>query len=132
MQQKSFAYASVEPLQLKRKCNLNVCIPQTKKSLKAEFYVTQGKAATLLGRDASELLGVLRVGIPVNNCDVNPDSSSANAPQANKKASLRARIPKSSRAWENSGSINYETVRPVAQPVRKIPFSRREKVRKIR
>ena len=62
-----FAYASVEPLQLKGKCNLNVCIPQTQKSFKGEFYVTQGKAATLLGRDASELLGVLRVGIPVNN-----------------------------------------------------------------
>ena len=128
-----FAYASAEPLQLKGKCNLNVCIPQTQKSLKAEFYVTQGKAATLLGRDASELLGVLRVGIPVNNCDVKPDSSSANAPQANRKASLRARFPQ---VFQGLGKLKGyqlklhidETVCPVAQPVRRIPFSRREKV----
>ena len=126
-----FTYASVEPLQLK--CNLNVCIPQTQKSLKAEFYVTQGKAATLLGRDASGLLGVLRVGIPVNNCDVKPDSSSANAPQVNRKASLRARFPQ---VFQGLGKLRGyqlklhidETVRPVAQPVRRTPFSRREKV----
>ena len=35
-----FAYASVEPLQLKGKCDLSVRIPQTKNSLEAEFYVT--------------------------------------------------------------------------------------------
>lgn len=73
-----FAYASVEPLQLKGKCNLNVCVPQTQKSLRAEFYVTHGKAATLLGRDASELLGVLRVGVSIDNCDVKSDDASNN------------------------------------------------------
>ena len=86
------AYASVEPLQLKGKCNLNVCIPQTTKTLRAKFYITQGKAATLLSREASELLGVLRVGIPVNNCDV-IKGSCANAAQADRKASLKARFP---------------------------------------
>ena len=40
-----FAYASAEPLQLKGKCNLNVSVPQTQRSLNAEFYVTHGKAA---------------------------------------------------------------------------------------
>ena len=93
-----FAYASVEPLQLKGKCNLSVCIPQTQKSLKAEFYVTQGKAATLLGRDASKLLGVLTVGIPVNNCDVKPEGPTTNALRAERKAFLRARFPQ---VWEN-------------------------------
>ena len=127
-----FAYASVEPLQLKGKCSLNVCIPQTKKSLRAEFYVTQGKAATLLGREASELLGVLRVGIPVNSCDV-IKGSCANAPQADRKASLKARFPQ---VFQGLGKLKGyqlklhidETVRPVAQPVHRIPFSRREKV----
>ena len=57
-----FAYASVEPLQLNGKGSLKVCIPQAKKSLRAEFYVSQGKAATILGREASGLLGVSRPG----------------------------------------------------------------------
>ena len=128
-----FAYASVEPLQLKGKCNLNVRVPQTQKSLIAEFYVTHGKAATLLGRDASELLGVLRVGIPVNSCDVKSDDASNNLKQADRKASLRAKFPK---VFQGLGKLKgyqlklhiNEKVRPVAQPLRRIPFSRREKV----
>ena len=81
-------------IQLKGKCNLNVRVPQTQKSLSTEFYVTHGKAATLLGRDASELLGLLRVGIPVNNCDVKSDGASNNSKQA-RKASLRKKgLPK--------------------------------------
>ena len=130
-----FAYASVEPLQLKGKCNLSVRIPQTQNSLEAEFYVTQGKAATQLGRDASELLGVLRVGIPVNNCDVKPEGPTTSAPRADRKVSLRARFPQ---VFQGLGKLRGyqlklhidETVRPVAQPVRRIPFSRREKVTK--
>ena len=46
-----------------------------------------GKAATLLGRDASELLGV-------NGCDVESDGASNNPKQADRKASLRAKFPK--------------------------------------
>ena len=123
-----FVYASVEPLQLKRKCSLYVCITQTRKALRGEFYVTQGKAATLLGREASELLTVLRVGIPVNNCDV-IKGSYANAPQADRKASLKARFPQ---VFQGLGKLKGyqlklhidETVRPVAQPARRIPFSR--------
>ena len=127
-----FAYASVEPPKPKGKYSLNVCIPQTKKFLRAESYVAQGKAATLLGREASELLGVLRVGIPVNSCDV-IQGSCANAPRADRKASLKARFPQ---VFQGLGKLKGyqlklhidETVRLVAQPVRRIPFSRREKV----
>ena len=128
-----FAYASVEPLQLKGKCNLNVCVPETQKSLRSEFYVTHGKAATLLGRDASELLGVLRVGIPVKSCDVKSDGASNNPKQADTKASLRAKFPK---VFQGLGKLKEyqlklhidEKVHPVSQPPRRIPFSRREKV----
>lgn len=67
---------------------------KTQKSLNVEFYVMLGKAAMLLGRDASELLGVLRVGIPVNSCDVQSDGASNNPKQADRKASLRAKFPK--------------------------------------
>lgn len=128
-----FAYASEEPLQIKGKCNLDVRVPQTQKSLNVEFYVMLGKAATLLGRDASELLGVLRVGVPVNSCDVESDGASNNPKQADRKASLRAKFPK---VFQGLGKLKGyqlklhidEKVQPVAQPPRRIPFSRREKV----
>ena len=128
-----FAYASLEPFQLKRKCNLNVCVPQTQKSLRDEFYVTRDKAATLLGRDASELLGVLRVGVSINNCHTKSDDVSNNAEQADRKASLKAKFPK---VFQGLGKLKGyqlklhidESVRPVAQPLRRIPFSRRENV----
>ena len=93
-----FAYASVEPLQLKGKCNLSARIPQTQNSLEAEFYATQGKAVTLLGRDASELLGVLRVGIPVKNCDVTLPPMHL---EQTERFPLGKDFLKSSRAWEN-------------------------------
>ena len=73
-----------------------------------------------------------RVGSPVNNHDA-IKGSSANAPQADRKASLKARFPQ---VFQGLGKLKGyqlklhidETVRPVAQPVRRIPFSRREKV----
>jgi len=82
-----FAYASEEPLQIKGKCNLDVLVPQIQRSLNVESYVMHGKAATLLGRDASESLGVLRVGIPLNSCDVESDGASNNPKQVHRKAS---------------------------------------------
>ena len=68
-----YAYSSVEPLQLKGKYSFNFRVPQTHKSLNTEFYVVCGKAATLLGRKASDLLGVLRVGVSIKSCDVKSD-----------------------------------------------------------
>ena len=62
-----YAYASVEPLKLKGKYNLTVQIPQTSKSLSVEFYITRDKAAALIGRETSELLHVLKVGVPINS-----------------------------------------------------------------
>ena len=40
-----------------------MCVPQTQKSLLFDFYVTSGKAPTLLCRKASEMLGFLKVGM---------------------------------------------------------------------
>ena len=65
-----YACASNELLQLRGKCNLIIEVPQTRKSLDVEFYITRDKAATLLGRDTSELLGVLRVGVPINSYEL--------------------------------------------------------------
>ena len=128
-----YAYASNEPLQLRGKCNLIVEVPQTRKSLNVEFYITRDKAATLLGRDTSELLGVLRVGVPINSCELKYDPTGNTAKQANRKAALKAKFPK---VFEGLGKLkDYQlklhidkNVQPVAQQVRRIPFSRRAKV----
>ena len=56
---KVYAYASSEPLQLIGKCNLTVQVLETHKSFSVEFLITRNRAATLLGRDTSEVLGVL-------------------------------------------------------------------------
>ncbi|CAB3989805.1 Hypothetical predicted protein [Paramuricea clavata] len=85
------------------------------------------RAATLLGRDLSEALGVLKVGVPVNSCNITM------TPLPDKKAVLRAKYP---RVFQGSGKLKgfqlklhiNPNVKPLAQPIRRIPFSRRQKV----
>ena len=92
-----------------------------------------GKAATLLGRKASELLGVLRVGVSINSCDVKSDDMETLASPIDRKALLKTKFPK---VFQGLGKLKGyqlklhidENFQPVAQPVRKIPFSRRAKV----
>ena len=98
-----------------------------------EFYVICGKAATLLGREASELLGVLKVGVSINSCDVKSDERGNLANQIDRRALLKTKFPK---VFQGLGKLKGyqlklhidENVQPVAQPVRRIPFSRRAKV----
>jgi len=94
----------------------------------AEFYVVPSHAATLLGRKTSEMLEILKIGI-VNNCSTILE----NAQPVDKKASLRARFTK---VFEGLGKLKGyqlklhqdDSISPVAQPLRRIPFSRRQKV----
>ena len=128
-----YAYASAVPLQLKGKYSFNVQVPQTHKSLYTEFYVICGKAATLLGREASELLDVLKVGVSINSCDVKFDERGNLANQIDRRTLLKTKFPK---VFQGLGKLKGyqlklhidENVQPVAQPVRRIPFSRRAKV----
>jgi len=91
-----------------------------------------GMAATLLGREASELLGV-RVGVSINRCDVKSDDIENLANQIYRKALLKTKF---SKVFQGFGKLKGyqlklhidENVQPVAQPVRRIPFSRRAKV----
>ena len=117
------AYVSVELLQLKGKYSSNVQVPQTRKSLYTEFYVICGKAATLLGREASELLGVLKVAVSINSCDLKSDERENLANQIDRRALLKTKFPK---VFQGLGKLKGyqlklhidENVRPVAQPVR--------------
>ena len=84
-----------------------------------------GTADTLLRRSSSEELGVLKVGVSVNACE------SRNT--ADKKAALKGMYPQ---VFTGLGKLkNFqlklhvdESVTPVAQAMRRIPFSRKQKV----
>jgi len=53
-----------------------------------------GKAATLLGCKASELLGVLRVGMSINSCDFKSDDMENLANQIDRKTLLKTKFLK--------------------------------------
>ena len=122
---KVYAYASQEPLKLSGKCMLNICVPDTQTSFKTEFFVMPGSADTLLGKNSSEELGVLKVGVSVNACE------SRNV--TDKKAVLKTKYPK---VFTSLGKLKIfqlklhvdESVTPIVQAMRRILFSRKQKV----
>ena len=122
---KVYAYASQEPLKLSGKCMLNICVPDTQTLFKTEFFVMPGSADTLLGKSSSEELGVLKVRVSVNACE------SRNV--TDKKAVLKTKYPK---LFTGLGKLkNFqlklhadESVTPIVQAMRRIPFSRKQKV----
>ena len=98
---KVYTYASVEPLKLRGKYNLAVQIPQTSKSLGVEFYITCNKAATLIGCETSESLGMLRVGVLINSCEAKHEALGDTVNQSQRKAALKTTFPKCLKDWEN-------------------------------
>ena len=83
-----YPYLATKALDLVGSCTLNVCVPQTNANKHTEFCIVPGRAATLLGRDLSEALGVLKVGVPVNSCNITMTRG------PDKKAVLRAKYPR--------------------------------------
>ena len=118
-----YAYSHSKPLDLKGSCMLRVIVPQTNMSAIAEFYIVPGQAATLLGRKTSEMLAILKVGINFNNFNINID----NAQPLNKKATLGATVFEELKGYQLKLHQD-DSIPPVAQPLRRIPFSRRQKV----
>ena len=63
-------YASTEPLKVIGVCKMRVLVKETGKSTYAMFVIIPESHVTLLGRSTSEVIGVLKVGLRVNGCDV--------------------------------------------------------------
>ena len=123
------AYAHSQPLALKGSSKLRVTMPQTNMSTVAEFCIVPGDAATLLGRKTSEMLAVLKVGIDVNSCNMNLEHTQSE----DQKAALWTKFLKVFEGLRKLTGYQLklhqdESIAPVAQPLRRIPFSRREKV----
>ena len=118
-----YAYAAQSPLKVVGSCVVRMSVQGGGSVDNARLLVIKGDQAALLGRKTAEELGVLRVGLPVNTCFTGKLT----------KERLREMYPM---VFSGLGRLkNYqlklnldEGVAPVAQPVRRIPFSRREKV----
>ena len=125
-----YAYSSKQALDIQGSCQFNICVPETNVCKLAYFCIVPGDAPTLLGRKISESLGILRVGVHVvNNTDINGTHV-----KSDKKAIFKAKYPK---VFEGLGKLKGfqlklhidSDIKPAAQPLRKIPFSRRQKVK---
>lgn len=84
-----------------------------------------GSADTLLGRSSSEELGVLKEVVSENACEFKDVTD--------KKAALKANYPQVLTGLSKLKNFKLnlhvdESVTPVAQAMRKIPFSRKQKV----
>ena len=116
---KLYPYASSQPLPVKGsfKCTVSVC----DRSTKAEVLVIKGRGMSLLGKITATELGVLKVGINI-------------AMVTSKADSLKQQYPE---VFEGVGKLKNKqipldidpTVKPIAQPFRRIPFNLRGKIR---
>ena len=118
-----YAYASRCPLEVMGSCEVRMSVQGGGEVDAAQLLVVKGDHAVLLGRKTAEELGMLRVGLAV---DVYFTGGLT-------KDKLREIYPQ---AFTGLGKLkNYQlklniddSVTPVAQQIRRIPFSRREKV----
>ena len=115
---KLYAYASDTPLQVKGSF---VCtVSAGTRSEEAEFLVVQGRGVPLLGRKTATQLGVLKIGVGV-------------AAVSDVASTLKLDYPE---VFNGIGKLNSSKitlhidpdVKPVAQPLRRIPFNLRSKV----
>ena len=116
---KLYQYASSQPLPVKGsfKCTVSVC----DRSTKAEVLVIKGRGMSLLGKVTATELGVLKVGINV-------------AMVTSKADNLKQQYPE---VFEGVGKLKNKqisldinpTVKPIAQPYRRVPFNLRGKSR---
>lgn len=126
IQKKLFAYAQVEPIETVGIFECNVVCDGTKLQSPAEFVVVKGSGKSILGKTTAEALNVLRVG-PPNGINVYSIAREGD------DSDIFAKYPD---VFEGVGKLKgYELdlhiddkVKPVAQPVRRLPFGLREKV----
>ena len=117
-----FAYGGTEPLPTLGTLTADVTLSGSSNGCTADFVVVKGNGRTLLGRGTAEELGVLHIGpFQANNlsrwveCDIRERYSSLFSGVGLLKG------------YELKLNID-DTVKPVAQHVRRIPFGLREKV----
>ena len=124
LSKKLFAYGQNKPIETLGIFECNVICSSTQKACNCEFIVVKNTGKSILGRSTAEKLNVLRVGPPNGVYTVTTEGSDED---------IVARYPK---LFEGVGKLkDYEfdlhideNVKPVAQPLRRLPFGFREKV----
>ena len=117
-----FAYGGTEPLPTLGTFTAEVSLTGNNSGCRADFVVVKGDGRTLLGRETAETLNLLHIGpFQANNFDTGGLESCT---REKYKAS-----------FTGVGLLKVyklidESMTPVAQPVRRIPFEIREKVDK--
>ena len=76
---------------------------------------------------------MLRVGVSINSCEIKADGPQEMPKHEDRKAALKAKFPKVFQALGKLKGYQLkfhidQDIHPVAQPVRRIPFRRRDKV----
>ena len=119
-----FAYGGTEPLPTLGTFTADVMLSGSSNGCTADFVVVKGNGRTLLGRGTAEKLGVLHIGpFHANNL-----SGRAECDVCERYSSLFSGVGLV-KGYELKLHID-DTVKPVAQHVRRIPFGLREKVDK--
>lgn len=128
-----FAYGCTEPLKTAGVFTSEVSIGDQK--CKADFVVIKSKGVPLLGLQTATQLCVLKIREDVNSVDVSGTDNTRSSLITKMKAKLETEF---SDVLEGVGKLKDHqiklktdpSVKPVAQPVRRIPFGLREKVEK--
>lgn len=99
------AYGSTSPLKVKGSFEAVICINNHRNQ--ATFYVIEDGSADLLGKETAKMLGILKVGLAINQIDISPFP---------KFKGILVHIP------------IEKSVRPISQPYRRIPIPLEEKI----
>ena len=121
-----FAYGNTKPLPTLGTFTAHVMCTDTNTTVEADFVVIDGDGRTLLCRDTAENLNLLRIG-PIHSVNsVEVETTDHNIRDKYKELFTGVGLLKGYELKLNVDS----SVKPVAQPVRRIPFGVREKVEK--
>ena len=127
-EKKLFAYGQTKPIEVVGTFQSEIYCEESGEMCVDEFTVVEGHGKALLGKDTAEKLNVLRVG-PPNLPQAYSITSEGNSVDIVKKfADVFTGVGKL-KDYQLKLHINKD-VKPVAQPVRRLPFGLREKVDK--
>ena len=127
-ERKLFAHGQSEPIEVVGTFESEVYCEASGERCEAEFTVVESHGKALLGRDTGETLNVLRVDPP----------SSPQAYSITSEGTSAHIVKNFPDVFTGVGKLKYyqlklhvnKDVKPVAQPVRRLPFGLREKVNK--
>ena len=125
-EKKLFAYGQTKPIEVVGTFESELYCEESGEKCVDEFTVVEGSGKALLGKDTAEKLNVLRVGPPSSPQAYSITSEGNSVDIVKNFADVFSGVGKL-KDYQLKLHINKD-VKPVAQPVRRLPFGLREKV----